>query len=73
MGIDFLKHGLKYLKVDKELIELAKQECSLIQENTKSEDIQDFPMKTSPLCKWATGQCNFYDICFGQKKIDDFK
>jgi CRISPR/Cas system-associated exonuclease Cas4 (RecB family) len=73
VGIDFLKHGLKYLKVDKELIELAKQECALIQENTKSEDIQDFPMKTSPLCKWATGQCNFYDICFGQKKIDDFK
>jgi CRISPR/Cas system-associated exonuclease Cas4 (RecB family) len=73
VGIDFLKHGPKYLKVDKELIELAKQECAMIQEKTKSEDIQDFPMKTSPLCKWSTGQCNFYDICFGQKKIDDFK
>ncbi len=73
VGIDFLKHGPKYLKVDEELVELARQECSLIQENTKSEDIQDYPMKTSPLCKWSTGQCDFYDICFGQKKIDDFK
>ncbi len=73
VGIDFLKHGQKYMKVDEELLELARQECSLIQENTKSEDIQDYPMKTSPLCKWSTGQCDFYDICFGQKKLEDFK
>ncbi len=72
VGVDFLRHGLKYLKVDEELIELAKKECSLIQENTISEDIQDYPMKTSPLCKWSTGQCDFYDICFGQKKLEDF-
>ena len=73
VGIDFLKHGPKYMKVDSELIELAKQECAMIQENTISKDIKDYPMKTSPLCKWSTGQCDFYDICFGQKKIDDFK
>jgi CRISPR/Cas system-associated exonuclease Cas4 (RecB family) len=73
VGIDFLKHGLKYMKVDEGLLELARQECSLIQENTKSENIQDYPMKTSPLCKWSTGQCDFYDICFGQKKLEDFK
>ena len=73
VGVDFLKHGQKFLRVDNELLELARQECNLIQENTKSGDIQDYPLKTGPLCKWSTGQCNFYDICFGQKKIDEFK
>lgn len=73
VGIDFLKHGTKYLKVDQDLIQCAIDECALIQENTKSEDITDYPLKPSPLCKWSTGQCDFYDICFGQKKLEDFK
>jgi len=73
VGIDFLKHGPKYLKVDKELLELAEQECSMMHENTKSEDIKDYPLNPGPLCKWSTGKCDFYDICFGQKKIGDFK
>lgn len=69
VGVDFLKHGPKYLKVDKELLSLAEKECKLIQENTVSEDIKDYSMKTSGLCK----SCDFYDMCFGQKKIDDFE
>ena len=73
VGIDFLKHGPRYLKVDQELLELAKQECALIQENTISESMDDYPKKESFLCKWSTGQCDFHDICFGQKKIEDFK
>jgi ATP-dependent helicase/DNAse subunit B len=72
VGIDFLKHGPKYLRVDEELYALAETECKLIQENTTSEDIRDYPMNPGPLCKWSTGQCDFYDICFGQKKLDDF-
>jgi CRISPR/Cas system-associated exonuclease Cas4 (RecB family) len=73
VGIDFLKYGPKYLKVDGQLLEMAKKECKLIQEKTLTEDIKDYPRNASPLCKWNGGQCDFYDMCFGQKKVEDFK
>ncbi len=68
VGIDFLRHKPHYLEVDQELIEFAKRECELIQKKTISEDIEDYPMNPGPLCKF----CDFYDICFGQKTINDF-
>ncbi len=68
VGIDFLRHKPHYLEVDKELLEFARRECNIIQEKTLSEDIEDYPMNPSALCKY----CDFYDICFGQKTIHDF-
>ena len=68
VAVDFLRHKSHYLEVDDELVRLAKRECRIIQENTISEDIEDYPLKTGPLCKY----CDFYDICFGQKMISDY-
>jgi putative RecB family exonuclease len=64
VGINFLKFGEKYMKVDNSLIEFAKQKCKWISEKTKSTNIEDYPKKESGLCKWSNGQCDFYDICF---------
>ena len=72
VSIDFLRSRRKDLDVDKELLEFAKKECGFIQERTKSENIEDYPMKPGPLCKWSTGQCDFYDLCFGQKKLTEY-
>ncbi|MBS3172059.1 PD-(D/E)XK nuclease family protein [Candidatus Woesearchaeota archaeon] len=47
VGIDFLKHKPHYLEVNDELIDFAKNECRSIQEKTISEDIEDYPLKTS--------------------------
>lgn len=66
-AINFLRHGERYIDVDEDLIKKAILECELIQINTLSEDINDFPQKTSPLCKWHSGQCDFYELCFGKK------
>ncbi len=66
-GINFLRHGERFIDVDEDLIKMAILECELIQTNTQSEDINDFPKKTSPLCKWHSGQCDFYELCFGKK------
>ncbi len=73
VGLYLLKHGEKSIKADKKLLELAKKECVMIHKMTQSEDIEDYPLHPGPLCKWSSGQCDFYDICFGNKKIKDFE
>ncbi len=64
VGIDFLKFGEQLLPVDNELINHAKFEAELIHINTTSTAKENYPMKPSPLCKWSTGQCDFYEKCF---------
>ncbi len=64
VGIFFLRYKLKMMNVDKDLLELAKREVSLIHEHTSStEEIDDYPRTVTPLCKWSTGQCDFYEVC----------
>jgi len=64
VGIFFLRHKLKLMNVDQELLELAKKEIALIHAHTsQTEDIKDYPRCVGPLCKWSTGQCDFYDTC----------
>ena len=62
-GIYFLKDKPKVIKVDEQLLEFAKQEIELIHQKTCSEDIADYPKKKSGLCKYSTGQCDFFDTC----------
>ncbi|MBC8444464.1 PD-(D/E)XK nuclease family protein [Candidatus Woesearchaeota archaeon] len=59
VGIDFLRHGERYLDVDEELLEFARQEAKMIHENTVSDDKSDYPIKESPLCGW----CDFENMC----------
>lgn len=62
-GIYFLRDKPKFIKVDEQLLELAKKEIELIHQKTCSEDIVDYPKKPSRLCKYSTGQCEFFDVC----------
>jgi len=63
VGLFFLKHGERMLDVDEELLEYARKEVEKVHLATKSTDVGDYPKKTSFLCKWSTGQCDFYDHC----------
>lgn len=72
VGINFLKHTEKKLQVTNEMIEKAKSTIYLVQEKVKSNEIDDFPKHVSSLCKWKGGQCDFYDMCFGQKSLNEF-
>ncbi len=63
VGIYFIKHNEQSFSADEQLLEFAKQECKLMQENTKTDDLNDYPKKKGPLCKYSTGQCDFYDLC----------
>ena len=55
------------------MVEAARAEVEIVHMSTESETILDYPKKEGPLCKWRTGQCDFYDVCFGQKSIDSFE
>lgn len=72
VGVYFLRYGLRELPVDTSLLQHAQIACEEIHVQTKSDDIASYPQRPGPLCKWGTGQCDFYNQCFGQKKVDDF-
>jgi putative RecB family exonuclease len=64
VGIFFLKHGQELrIPVTRQLVEHARNECVAIHVNTKSRDLQNYPRQRSSLCKWSSGQCEFYDTC----------
>jgi putative RecB family exonuclease len=69
VGINFLRHGERIIDVDESLLKLARLEIELIHTNTESDEMSDYPRKESPLCKWHSGQCDFYDICFKNKSL----
>ena len=68
VGIFFLRNKLKMMNVDDELLELAKREISLIHQHTSTkEHVNDYPQTVTGLCKWSSGQCDFYDVCDPKK------
>ncbi len=70
VGIYFLKDGVEQLlDVTPEMIEWAKNEVAEVHLQTRSCAVEEYPKKPSPLCKWATGQCDFYEYCFGGKEL----
>lgn len=64
VGIYFLRHDEHTMPVDEQLLEFARKEVELIHQKNQSDDINDYPKKEGPLCKYSTGQCDFYDLCF---------
>jgi ATP-dependent exoDNAse (exonuclease V) beta subunit len=68
VGIFFLKEGKEcLLDVTPQMVERAKQEIMDVHLGTKSSDVQDYPKRPSPLCRWATGACDFYDECWEKR------
>ncbi len=63
VGINFLKFGEKMMDVDEGLLKEAEREIRYIHEMTESVNIVDYPKQESPLCRWHSGQCDFYDEC----------
>jgi len=67
VGIYFLKDTGKHehvFPVDQKLITWAKEEVEVMHFNSRSDQMEDYPKVITPLCKWSTGQCDFYETCF---------
>jgi len=70
VGIYFLNEGEQLLEVDNDLIDHAKFMIEQIHASTQDiDDIEDYIQKKGPLCKWSSGQCDFYDYCYNDKPI----
>lgn len=66
VGINFLKDVTQYLDVNEELLKLAEFEIEQIHMATETDKIEDYPLNPGPLCKWSTGQCDFYEKCYDE-------
>ncbi|MGM5484893.1 MAG: RecB family exonuclease [Nanobdellota archaeon] len=64
VGIFFLKHSERFLDATEDLLKDAKFEIEQIHMGTESDNKADYPMKPGPLCKWSTGECDYYELCF---------
>ena len=63
-GVWFVRDQMKMFNVDRDYIEKAKKEIEMVHEHTsKTENIEDYHKTITGLCKWKSGQCDFYDIC----------
>ncbi len=67
LALWFLKHGEVTFPVTEDLIKNAKFEIEQIHLSTTTDDVKDYPRQPGPLCKYSTGQCEFYETCFGLK------
>jgi CRISPR/Cas system-associated exonuclease Cas4 (RecB family) len=68
-SVYFLRHKPKYVAVDDDLLESVAKSIEFVHTNTKSDNIDDYPLKPNNLCKW----CDFHTICFEQTTIKDFQ
>lgn len=74
VGIYFLRDGKEVLlDVSQELIESARAAVEQVHLGTQTNEIQDYPKRPGPLCKWSTGQCDYYDYCFLGKQAEERK
>ena len=62
-GIHFLRHGEKLMPTSQQLLNLAKHTCQKIHSLTRHNNIKNYPQKRSGLCKYRTGQCDYYEKC----------
>lgn len=70
VGIYFLKDGSdKNIPATEELAKEAQFQIEQVHASVDTDKISDYPKKTSPLCKWSNGQCEFYEYCFEGKEV----
>jgi len=67
VGLWFLKDKPVTIAVTPKLIKDALFEIEQIHFATESDKLNDYPKRESGLCKYSTGQCDFYDICGKQR------
>ncbi len=64
LGVFFLRHKLKELNVDEEMLNSALKDIAEVHAHTSNTiELLDYPQSPSRLCKWSTGKCDFYGDC----------
>ncbi len=60
----FLKFGEKEIKITEDLINEAKEKISFVKSKTQTAEKENYPKKQGPFCKWSSGQCPYFKLCF---------
>lgn len=72
VGLFFLKDKELLIKPNENLIIKTLEKLNYVKNNTETEDISNYPMNPTKLCKWknakGSGQCDFYEYCFENKE-----
>jgi RecB family exonuclease len=64
VGAFFVRDKLKMIDVNENMVHNARADIEGIHAHTSmTEEKSDYKRKITPLCKWRTGQCDFYDTC----------
>jgi len=64
VGAFFLKYKPHMIEVNKFMVEEAIREIDAVHTHTSTSELEeDYTRTVTGLCKWATGQCDFYDTC----------
>lgn len=64
VGVFFLKDRLYLLPVDQQLLQKAKDAIFIIHAQTaRTETKEEYQKNITPLCKWRTGECDFFRVC----------
>ena len=64
LGVFFLRHKLKLMNVNPEMLDAALRDICAIHEHTsKTEKVEYYSQNSGRLCKWSSGQCDFFDEC----------
>lgn len=67
-GIHFLRHREILMPTSQQLLNLGKKTSLRIHQLTKHDTINKYPRKISGLCKYKTGQCDYYEECIGKNR-----
>ena len=68
VAIVFLRYGEEFLlEVTPSLLRYARESILEVFRKTRSVEIEDYPLKESPLCRW----CSFQSVCNGEKDYKD--
>ncbi len=63
VGIHFLRSEPRMLPAIPEVLEFGERTCSRFRWVTDTDDINAYPQKKTGLCKYRTGQCDYYEEC----------
>jgi len=67
VGIHFLRHGPKTLPVIPDVLHFGERVCRRFRWVTDTDDINQYPQKKTGLCRYKSGQCDYYDRCLQEK------
>jgi len=60
----FFKFGEKEIMINEDLVEETKEKILFVKSKTITEDKEDYPKNVGKYCKWSTGKCPYFDLCF---------